>query len=138
MLNGNIIIVSYVEWKYNYSFLCWMEILLYFPMLIGNIIIVSYVEWITETWNQSWQRAVTVNGPNNCLFFAYCDIFNILTGYAHYLPVIAIVNIGVNDIDCNILLLQIPTDWLATWGSGYHVWLINHQSCLRAPSKAFL
>jgi len=26
------------------------------------------------------------------------------------IPVIAIVSIGVNDIDCNILLLQIPTD----------------------------
>ena len=52
----------------------------------------------------------TVNGRNNCLFFAYCDISNIFTGPAHYLPVIAIVSIGVNDIDCNILLLQIPTD----------------------------
>ena len=26
----------------------------------------------------------TVNGQNNCLFFAYCDISNIFTGPAQY------------------------------------------------------
>ena len=75
-------------------------------MLIGNIIIVSYVE-SQKHGIRVGKGQFTVNGPNNCLFFAYCDIS---TGPAHYLPVIAIVSIGVNDIDCNILLLQIPTD----------------------------
>jgi len=80
-------------------------------MLIGNIIIVSYVERITETWNQSWQLAVKLLMVGTIVYSLPIVIFPIfLLDLLIIIPVIAIVSIGVNDIDCNILLLQIPTD----------------------------
>jgi len=52
----------------------------------------------------------TVNGRNNCLSLPIVIFPIFLLDLLIIIPVIAIVSIGVNDIDCNILLLQIPTD----------------------------